>query len=366
MNRQTTKTVDEIGEIHIEGNIIPPQWFKSVRLGKNADPIAVIILGEVFYWYRPTYVRDEATGEVKEIRRKFDADKWQCSYQSLANRFGFSKRQCQDAAKRLRDAGLVTLELRNFTAPNGTFLSNVLFIEPVPAAVKKITFEIPSDATTEGVLRSDVGGGTPERTTYTETPTEIPTNSEGDFENQKSLPAEEQPAEESYQQAEPHHVVKDTPQAQCGHSLTSIVSVDEGTAYCRDCVAGNNAEFESLPSASRGESPRMQSAGVATPIDDWREFKRTYLDRVAGVLGHNSPSSGDKSALKRIWQMGAPDKWETFLGHIEDGGGAEFQKAGANAYWIAGKFDDYRVSGTMQVDRASQNTADALAAMRER
>ncbi len=151
------------------------------------------------------------------------------------------------------------------------------------------------------------------------------------------------PLKEAYQQTEPHHIVKDI----------------EGEVLA-------NAEFDALPNASHGEPPRAQSAGVATPVEDWREFRRTYLDRVAFVLGHNSPSSGDKAALKRIWQMGAANKWESFLSHIENGGGTEFQKQGANAYWIAGKFDDYRVSGTMQVDRASQNTADALAAMRER
>lgn len=178
MDRQTTKTVDEIGQLHIEGNIIPPQWFKAIRQGARADTVAVIILGEVFYWYRPTVIRDEATGDVKEIRRKFDGDKWQCSYQSMADRFGFTKRQCQDAAKRLRDAGLITLELRNFVAPNGTHLSNVLYVEPVVKAIKQITFGDPSYVAAEGVLHSDVGGITPERKTYTEIPTETPTDKE--------------------------------------------------------------------------------------------------------------------------------------------------------------------------------------------
>ncbi len=173
----------------------------------------------------------------------------------------------------------------------------------------------------------------------------------GDSKTESPAPLKEEDCQE-----EPTRIVKDELPV-LDHFAAETAETDEAARQWAEIEANG---------ASDGEPPRAQSAGVATPIEDWREFKKTYLDRVAGVLGHNSPSSGDKAALKRIWQMGATGKWETFLEHIENGGGAEFQKQGANAFWIAGKFDDYRVSGTMQVDRAAQNTADALAAMRER
>ncbi len=57
--------VDQVGMIGLTGNIIPEAWYKTVisRNGK-VNLLAVNILSEVVYWYRPTELRDETTGNV--------------------------------------------------------------------------------------------------------------------------------------------------------------------------------------------------------------------------------------------------------------------------------------------------------------
>jgi hypothetical protein len=143
----------------------------------------------------------------------------------------------------------------------------------------------------------------------------------------------------------------------CGHPTSEISLIDEGsgagTQHCIACsklavakaaqTAADLAAFEAFPAASAGMPPQPHTAGVATPQEDWCEFKREYLPRVCAVLEHESASSTDTAALKRIWQMNAPrEKWKSFLAHIENGGGAEFRKPGANAFWMSNKFDDFR------------------------
>jgi len=196
------KIVEKIGKINFEGNIIPANWYKHITFSSGKPNLnAIIILAEIVYWYRPTIIRDPATGEIKGYKTKFNADKLQRSYQSFADQFGISKRQAQDAIKLLRDLGLITLEFRTITMPtSGLKLTNVMFIEPVPERIEEITYnnikeidnlehyntsydeteevgrEIVNTTTqrntsydrTEEVPTTNVGGQTPERETNTE------------------------------------------------------------------------------------------------------------------------------------------------------------------------------------------------------
>ncbi|MEG6569449.1 hypothetical protein [Thermoanaerobacterium thermosaccharolyticum] len=200
------KIVEKIGKINFEGNIIPANWYKHITFSSGKPNLnAIIILAEIVYWYRPTIIRDPATGEIKGYKTKFNADKLQRSYQSFADQFGISKRQAQDAIKLLRNLGLITLEFRTITMPtSGLKLTNVMFIEPVPERIEEITYnnikeidesndnsvyyntsydrtkevgrEIVDTTTqrntsydrTEEVPTTNVGGQTPERETNTE------------------------------------------------------------------------------------------------------------------------------------------------------------------------------------------------------
>lgn len=145
--KHATQTVIDIGELNLRGNIIPHIWYqrltKEVRIGRNKETFtrpyleAIIILSDIVYWYRPTTIRNEGTGSIIQVNRKFSADKLQRSYQQFADAFGFGKDQAKAACKWLENKGYITLELRNIMAA-GTHLSNVLFIEPVTEKVKEL------------------------------------------------------------------------------------------------------------------------------------------------------------------------------------------------------------------------------------
>ncbi|MCP1178514.1 DnaD domain protein [Bacillus sp. 1663tsa1] len=130
--------VVQIGQMNFRGNVIDHGWFKTITLD-NGKPyvIAITILGEVVYWYKPTEIRDEESNHVR-YKQKFKADMLQKNYQQLADSFGFTKRQVKDACDYLKDRNLIRIEFRTVFV-NGTRCNNVMFIEPVPEEIQKIS-----------------------------------------------------------------------------------------------------------------------------------------------------------------------------------------------------------------------------------
>ena len=122
-------TVDRLADIQLTGNIIPHSWYKSITF-KNGKPdsVAITVLSEIVYWYRPKEIFDETSGEVTGYRKKFKYDKLQLSYQQLADKFGYTKTQIKSAITTLCDLGIVQKELRNIYAAGQT-LSNVMFLD---------------------------------------------------------------------------------------------------------------------------------------------------------------------------------------------------------------------------------------------
>lgn len=135
------QTVDAMGQIHLEGNVIPHQWFKYLKF-ENGKPdlSAIIILSEIVYWYRPNYVKEESTGQLIGVKKRFKADLLQRTYDSFSDQFGITKRQAKDAIFRLEEAGYIKRHFRTIEA-NNTKLSNVLFIELCHDNVIAMTFQ---------------------------------------------------------------------------------------------------------------------------------------------------------------------------------------------------------------------------------
>ncbi|PTR76242.1 DnaD domain-containing protein [Bacillus anthracis] len=128
----------QIGQMNFRGNVIDHGWFKTLTLDKGKpNMVAISILGEVVYWYKPTEVRDEHSNNVR-YKQKFKADTLQKSYQQFADSFGFTKRQVKDACDYLKDRRLVHIEFRTIFV-NGTRCNNVMFIEPIPEEIQKIS-----------------------------------------------------------------------------------------------------------------------------------------------------------------------------------------------------------------------------------
>jgi hypothetical protein len=198
-----TNTVHQMGQLNFVGNIIPHVWYerltKKKQVGRARTEVerpyleAIIILSEACYWYRPRITRDERTGGIQSVDRKFKADKWQCSYQQLADTFGLGKEQARNAVKWLEKKGLITTELRNFKAA-GQVLSNVLFIEPVPSEIARLN-DLSQTPYAFAKVHPPLCKSTPpdlQKDTYTETPSEIPQKEEpGVFPSDSNFPERE-------------------------------------------------------------------------------------------------------------------------------------------------------------------------------
>lgn len=132
--------VDEMSTISISGNVIPEIWYKTLVNEKNrTNPLAILILADIVYWYRPTEKRDEVTNKVFYIKRFADDDYLQRSYDQLSQKFCISKNQARDAILFLEDKGVIKRHFRTVQTLNGP-LPNVMYIELIPAVLKKLTF----------------------------------------------------------------------------------------------------------------------------------------------------------------------------------------------------------------------------------
>lgn len=136
--------VDAIATMAVTGNVIPATWYKTITgpTGK-ADLVAINILSDILYWYRPREIRDEFTGDVVAYQKRFSADLLQRSYEQLADHFGISKRQAKDAVVRLEELGAVRRVFRNVESVAGT-MGNVMFIAIDPERIYELTYPEPA------------------------------------------------------------------------------------------------------------------------------------------------------------------------------------------------------------------------------
>ena len=132
--------VDSIGRINISGNVIPMSWYKTI-VRETGKPYleAIVILSDIVYWYRPTEIRDETSGELIGYKKKFKSDLLQRSYQQLSNMFGISKREATNAIVALEKIGVLKRIFKTLTI-NDVTTSNVLFLELIPKKLEELTF----------------------------------------------------------------------------------------------------------------------------------------------------------------------------------------------------------------------------------
>ena len=136
MTYNITEEVLTLSNVSFEGNIIPIEWFTHIKLAnKKPDTVSILILADIVYWYRPTTLRDEASGRIIEYRKKFKADLLQRSYKELESQFGFGRSQIKDALQRLEQAGLIKRIFRTLNHQSSV-LHNVGYS---PTLVKKAT-----------------------------------------------------------------------------------------------------------------------------------------------------------------------------------------------------------------------------------
>ena len=138
------KTVEAIGKMAFSGNVIPHLWYSHIRKegkkGSKAYLLAINILADVVYWYRPIEMRDEQTGRMLGWRKRFKADKLQKNYSAWAEQFGQTVRQIRYAVHFLVERGYITVETRTVHTESGHALDNVTFIEPAVTKIQAITY----------------------------------------------------------------------------------------------------------------------------------------------------------------------------------------------------------------------------------
>ena len=132
--------VDAIATMAVTGNVIPATWYKTITTSTGkADLVAINILSDVLYWYRPREVRDEYTGDVIAYQKRFASDYLQRNYEQLSEHFGISKRQAKDAVVRLEELGAVKRIFRNVECGAG-MMGNVMFIAIDPKRIAELTY----------------------------------------------------------------------------------------------------------------------------------------------------------------------------------------------------------------------------------
>jgi DNA-binding Lrp family transcriptional regulator len=145
--------VDENAKLNISGNVIPQIWYRTiVRDSGKPNLTAIIILADIVYWYKPTELRDENTGQVVAVKKKFKADLLQRSYQQLSEQFGISKKEATNAIIFLEKLGVVKRIFRTVNI-NGLVVNNVLYLELNVEILKWLTY--PQDYSNFQTLESE-------------------------------------------------------------------------------------------------------------------------------------------------------------------------------------------------------------------
>ncbi len=184
------RIVDAVGRIHFSGNIIPEAWYKTIINEKgNVHFIAINILADLVYWYRPSEIRDEHSNIVC-YKKKFAADDFvQKSYEQLSDKFNISAKQARTAIETLEKLGVVKRHFKTIDTKIGK-CSNVMYLELFPDVLYRLTFPDGEYNPAEHPIAQKVNRSLPKGepiipfgkianpdndNTYTETPEEITT-----------------------------------------------------------------------------------------------------------------------------------------------------------------------------------------------
>ena len=134
---------DLLKEVAFTGNVIPQNWYRVFVKSDLKHPkphlLAINILADIVYWYRPREIRDEGTGQVIGYQKKFRDDMLQRSYAQISEQFGCSAGQAKDAIVFLEQMGVVRREFRTLQS-NGMVYANVLYLALDVQRLKELTY----------------------------------------------------------------------------------------------------------------------------------------------------------------------------------------------------------------------------------
>ena len=171
-----SQTVEEFALIHITGDIVPVEFFQKIQFPKSGKPdlLAILILSDLLYWYRPIRPRNEHTGKLLPWRQKFFGQVLRRDYSYFVEKFGATARQCRDACARLKNLDLIEIQITP-TSSGGSLLGfrpksdrilALLALSDSRLDVSRLTFERESSINTLDFLgetsqqQQEAAGGT--------------------------------------------------------------------------------------------------------------------------------------------------------------------------------------------------------------
>ncbi|MCD7825121.1 MAG: helix-turn-helix domain-containing protein, partial [Clostridiaceae bacterium] len=133
--------VNEMAKLHISGNVIPQIWYKTI-LRDNGKPhlLAITILADIVYWYRPTEIRNPDTGETIGWKQKFRGEYLQRSYSYFEDAFGESKKSIQRALQTLEKIGVISRIVQDVVQVGQKAYGNVLYIKLNISGLSAVTY----------------------------------------------------------------------------------------------------------------------------------------------------------------------------------------------------------------------------------
>ena len=135
--------VDSLYSIKFYGNVIPTSWYKTIVNEKGKPQIVAInILADIVYWYRPTIERDEETGYEIGLKKKFKDDFFlQRNYDQISEMLKISRTVARNNVVFLeKNMGVIERKTRNIIK-NGQPINNVMFIKLNVERLLELTFE---------------------------------------------------------------------------------------------------------------------------------------------------------------------------------------------------------------------------------
>lgn len=121
--------VDQMAMIDISGNVIHMNWYKTILKETGvAYHLAIQILSDIVFWYRPIEIRDEVSGHLIGYQKRFKEDKLYKTYQAYADLFNDRKKPVKEAFDRLEELGIIEREFRA-VKQNGMTFYNVMYIQ---------------------------------------------------------------------------------------------------------------------------------------------------------------------------------------------------------------------------------------------
>lgn len=151
---------EQLKKVSFSGNVIPQIWYKVFVKKELKYPkphlLAINILSDIVYWYRPSEIRDESTGQILGYKKKFSSDMLQRSYNQFAELFGCSCGQAKEAIVFLEKLGVINRIFRDLII-NGVACNNVLFINLDVKCLKELTYPTEEKSSAE-VCRNLDGG----------------------------------------------------------------------------------------------------------------------------------------------------------------------------------------------------------------